>query len=325
MKLALILDPLTALKPDKDSSIAMMREAAKRGHALWSIQRDALMWREGVVSARATALALSDKRDRSWYRAGPTTTMALTEFDAVLMRQDPPFDFEYITATWLLERAEGQGARVYNRPRAVRDHSEKIAITEFPQFAPTTLVARDPAELDRFIDEIGDVILKPLDGMGGSGIFRVTRNDPNRNVIIETVAEFGSRTVMAQRYIAEITEGDKRILLIAGEPVPYVLARVPKPGESRGNLAVGGTGIVRPLSDRDRRMAETLGPILHGRGLLLVGLDVIGDHLTEINVTSPTCFVEIQSESGYDVSGQFIDALEAAIAGERDGDTRNAV
>ena len=314
MKLAFILDPLAALKSYKDSSIAMMRAAARRGHGLWAIERDALTWREGIVSAQAVPLTVHD--GEPWYQPGPRAIVPLTDFDAVLMRQDPPFDFEYITATWLLERAEAQGARVFNKPRAIRDHNEKIAITEFPQFTATTLVTRDPAELDRFIDEIGDVILKPLDGMGGSGIFRVARNDPNRNVIIETLTEYGIRTVMAQRYIPEIKQGDKRILLIAGEPVPYALARIPKPGESRGNLAAGGTGVARPLSSRDRLIAETLAPILYERGLLLVGLDVIGDYLTEINVTSPTCFVEIQSQSGYDVAGRFVDALEALVGSE---------
>jgi len=311
MKLAFIIDPLLSLKPYKDSSIAMMRAAARRGHDLWTIERRALAWREGLVLAQATQLALH-QGDDPWCRPGESGNYPLSDFDAVLMRQDPPFDFEYIAATWLLERAEAQGARVFNHPRAVRDHSEKISITEFSRFTAPTLVARDPGELDRFIDDMGEVVLKPLDGMGGSGIFRVSRQDPNRNVIIETLTAYGQRTIMAQRYIPEIAEGDKRILLIAGEPVPYALARIPKPGESRGNLAAGGTGVVRPLSARDRLIAETLGPILHARGLLLVGLDVIGDYLTEINVTSPTCFVEIESQSGFAVADRFIEALEAA-------------
>jgi glutathione synthase len=226
------------------------------------------------------------------------------------MRQDPPFDFEYVAATWLLERAESQGARIWNKPRSIRDHSEKVAITEFPQYTPTTLIARDPVDIHAFIDELGDVILKPLDGMGGSSIFRVLKDDSNRNVIVETLTAFGARSIMAQRYLPAISQGDKRILLIAGEPVPYCLARIPKPGESRGNLAAGGKGVARPLLGRDREIAEALAPVLWARGLLIVGLDVIGDCLTEINVTSPTCFVEIAQQTRFDVAAMLVDALE---------------
>jgi len=211
-----------------------------------------------VVGAAATRLALYDDHEL-WCAELEREHQPLTAFDAVLMRQDPPFDFEYIAATWLLERAEAQGARVFNRPRAVRDHNEKIAITEFPQFTATTLVARDAVDLQAFVEEMGDAILKPLDGMGGSSIFRVRRDDPNRNVIVETLTGHGMRTIMAQRYIPEISAGDKRILLIAGKPVPYALARIPKPGESRGNLAAGGTGVAQPLSARDREIAAALG------------------------------------------------------------------
>ena len=230
------------------------------------------------------------------------------------MRKDPPFDSEYLTATWLLERAEADGVRVFNRPRALRDHSEKVAISEFPQFTPTTLIAREPGRLHRFIDEQADVILKPLDGMGGSQIFRVRQDDPNRNVIVETLTHEGRRTIMAQRYLPEIIAGDKRILLIAGQPVPYGLARIPKAGETRGNLAAGGTGVAQELSPRDLEIAETLGPILFSRGLLLVGIDVIGDCLTEINVTSPTCMVEIMQQTGFDAAAAFIAAIERECA-----------
>ena len=226
------------------------------------------------------------------------------------MRKDPPFDMEYVYSTYVLEAAESEGARVYNRPRAVRDHNEKMAIARFSEFTVPTLVTRDAVLVSEFIDAHQDVILKPLDGMGGSSIFRVRANDPNRNVIIETVGQLGARSVMAQRYIPEIVDGDKRILLIAGEPVPYCLARIPKPGETRGNLAAGGRGVARPLSPRDRAIAEALGPKLWAEGLLVVGLDVIGDYLTEVNVTSPTCFVEIAEQTGFDVAGRFIDALE---------------
>lgn len=314
MNLAFIVDPLEELKPQKDSSIAMMREAARRGHQVHAILRDSLRWREGKVSAIATQLELATADvGGHWYRERDSGRRSLTAFDAVLMRQDPPFDFEYITATWLLERAVAEGARIYNAPRAIRDHNEKIAITEFAEFTAPTLVTRAADELDAFINEFGDVILKPLDGMGGSSIFRVRQDDPNRNVIVETLTTQGSRSIMAQRYLPAIRQGDKRILLIDGKPVPYCLARIPKAGESRGNLAAGGHGVAQPLSPRDREIAETLGPILAARGLLLVGLDVIGDCLTEINVTSPTCFVEITGQTGCDVAALFIDVLEGRI------------
>ena len=310
LKLLFILDPLEGLKAYKDSSIAMMRAAARRGHEVWALQRAGLTWREGVVIGTGCVALEVGADDAAWYRAGEAQALPLAAFDAVLMRQDPPFDFEYVTATWLLERAAQAGVRVFNDPRAVRDHSEKIAITEFPQFTATTLVARDPADIHAFIDELGDVILKPLDGMGGSQIFRVHRHDPNRNVIVETLTLDGTRTIMAQRYLPEISAGDKRILLIAGKPVPWCLARIPKAGETRGNLAAGGTGVVQELSADDRRIAEALGPVLFKRGLVLVGLDVIGSHLTEINVTSPTCMVEIRQQSGFDAASAFISALE---------------
>ena len=319
MRLAFILDPLVTLKAYKDSSVAMMREAQRRGHKVHAIMRDALVWsgrggeeeEHGWVAAACTRLKLFDEHE-NWVAEGERSHQPLAAFDAVLMRQDPPFDFEYVTATWLLERAEAHGARVFNKPRAIRDHNEKIAITEFSRFVPTTMVARDAVDLHEFIDIIGDVILKPLDGMGGASIFRVSKDDPNRNVIVETLTGHGRRSIMAQRYIPEIAAGDKRILLIDGKPVPFCLARIPKAGESRGNLAAGGTGVAQPLSARDREIAETVGPVLAARGLLLVGLDVIGDYLTEINVTSPTCFVEIAEQSGCDVASLFIDALEEA-------------
>jgi glutathione synthase len=313
LTLAFILDPLDALKAYKDSSIAMMREAARRGHRVFAIQRDALAWRDGVVSARALAIRPRDD-DHAWYEAGETAVWPLAAFDAVLMRQDPPFDFEYVTATWLLERAVQAGARVFNDPRAIRDHSEKLAITEFAQFTATTLVARASADIHAFIDELGDVVLKPLDGMGGSQIFRVRADDPNRNVIVETLAHDGARTIMAQRYLPDIAAGDKRVLIIGGEVVPYALARIPKAGETRGNLAAGGRAVAMPLTAREREIAEHLAPILWGRGLMVVGLDVIGGHLTEINVTSPTCFVEIGAQTGFSVAALVIDRLEQVCA-----------
>lgn len=311
LRLAFILDPLDALKPYKDSSIAMMRAAAVRGHEIWTIQRAALAWRDGRVHAHALRIRPL-AGDHPWYEAGETVVCPLAGFDAVVMRQDPPFDFEYVTATWLLERAAADGARVFNAPRAIRDHSEKLAITEFAQFTATTLVARAADEIDAFIDELGEVVLKPLDGMGGSQIFRVRADDPNRNVILETLTHEGTRTIMAQRYLPAISEGDKRVLIIGGEVVPYALARIPKAGETRGNLAAGGRGVAMPLTAREREIAETLAPVLWARGLMVVGLDVIGGHLTEINVTSPTCFVEITAQSGFDVPALFVDKLEEA-------------
>jgi glutathione synthase len=313
MRFAFVVDPLEGLKAYKDSSVAMMRAAARRGHEVHAILREGLAWREGAVFARAARLDLCED-DAAWYHAHPARAEALVEFDAVLMRQDPPFDFEYVAATWLLERAQAAGARVFNDPRAIRDHSEKLAIAEFAQYTVPTLVARDAELLHGFVAETGDAVLKPLDGMGGSQVFRVRADDPNRNVIVETLTHNGTRTVMAQRYIPEIVHGDKRILLIGGQVVPYALARIPKAGETRGNLAAGGTGVAQPLSARDREIAETLAPVLDRRGLLLVGLDVIGEHLTEINVTSPTCFVEIAQQTGFDVAGMFIDALERRCA-----------
>ena len=313
MKIAFLVDPLSALKAYKDSSIAMMRAAAKRGHEVWTIQREALHWRDGRTLAHAVRILLTED-DAQWFSVAEQACLPLTAFDTVLMRQDPPFDFEYIAATWLLERAEAEGARIFNRPRAIRDHSEKVAITEFAQFVPTTLITRDAADIHAFIDELGEAILKPLDGMGGSSIFHVRRDDPNRNVIVETLTQFGVRSIMVQQYLPAIREGDKRILLIGGEPVPFCLARIPKAGESRGNLAAGGTGVARPLTARDREIAVSLAPTLWARGLLIVGLDVIGDKLTEVNVTSPTCFVEIAQQTGFDVAGMLLDALERECA-----------
>ena len=309
MKLAFILDPLERLKAWKDTSVAMMRAAQARGHEIWAVMRPALVWRGGAVRAAASRLTLRGD-DRDWFEAQAPAEASLDAFDAVLMRQDPPFDMEYVAATWLLERAEGHGARVFNAPRAVRDHSEKLAILEFPQFIPETLVAREPEILQSFIEATGDAILKPLDGMGGSGVFRVRRDDPNRNVIVETLTRCSARSIMAQRFVAEIARGDKRILLVGGAVVPFALARIPRPGETRGNLATGGTGMAQPLSVRDREIAEHLAPRLAARGILLAGIDVIGDCLTEINVTSPTCFVEIAQLTGFDVAGMFVDALE---------------
>jgi glutathione synthase len=313
MKIAFIVDPLEKLKAYKDSSIAMMRAAQARGDAVFAIQRESLTVRDGQVSALAVALHMSTD-DTRWHEVLGSERKHLNTFDAVLMRQDPPFDAEYVAATWLLERAVAQGAKVFNDPRAIRDHSEKVSIAEFPQFTPTTLVARDANDINSFIDELGDVILKPLDGMGGSGIFRVRRDEPNRNAIIEMLTALGTRSIMAQQYLPQIADGDKRVLLIGGEVMPYSLARIPMAGETRGNLAAGGKGVAMPLTAREQEIAEQLAPVLWGRGLLIVGLDMIGGHLTEINVTSPTCMVEIAQQTGFDIAQRVVEKLHSAIA-----------
>ena len=313
MRIAFIADPLSSFKTYKDSTYAMMVEAAKRGHDLYFMLQEGLMWKGGRVIGETSRLTLTGDKV-PWYRIASPKETPLDEFEVVLMRKDPPFDTEYVASTWLLELAQEDGAKVFNEPRAIRDHSEKLAIAKYPQFSPPTLVTRLAGQLQEFIDTHRDVVLKPLDGMGGQSVFRVASGDPNRNVIVETLVRDGAKSVMAQRYIPEIREGDKRILLIAGKAVPHCLARIPKPGETRGNLAAGGTGVAKPLSRRDLEIANALGPELARQGLLLVGLDVIGDWLTEINVTSPTCFREITDQTGFDVAGMFLDAVEAAVS-----------
>jgi glutathione synthase len=311
--LLFIVDPLESLKAYKDSSVAMMRAAQARGHAIWATEQTTLHWTKSRVSAHATRISLTNN-DEDWYRAHETETRPLKDFGAVLMRKDPPFDLEYVATTWLLSAAAREGAKVFNAPDAIRDHNEKLGILEFPQFVIPTLVTREPEAIQGFIEEHRDVVVKRLDVMGGENIFRVRVDDPNRNVIVEIMAQRGERMVMAQRYIPEIRDGDHRVLIIDGKPVPNCLARIPKAGESRGNLAAGAKAVAKPLSKRQREIAEALGPTLAERGLLLVGLDVIGDWLTEVNVTSPTCFREIQDQTGFDVSGMFVSALETKLA-----------
>ncbi len=321
MRIAFVADPLHRFRIYKDSTYAMMVEAARRGHQLHALEPHDLAMSGGVVRAEVKRIELlavdhagaphGPRGD--WYRIVDTADRALAGFDAVVMRKDPPFDMEYVTTTWLLEHAKRAGARVFNDPRAIRDHNEKAAILEFPQFLSATLVTRERSRIVDFHREHRDIVVKPLDGMGGMGVFRVGADGMNLGSIIETLGDDGARTLMAQRYIPEIADGDKRILLIGGTVVPYCLARVPRAGETRGNLAAGGTGIARELTARDREIGETLAPILHSRGLLLVGLDVIGDWLTEINVTSPTCFREIMDQTGYDVAATMIDAIEQAV------------
>jgi glutathione synthase len=314
MKIAFLADPLSGFKIYKDSTFAMMREAARRGHQIYAFEQRHMVLEEGVVTADVVEITLTGNPD-DWYSEGEAQTMRLSEFDAVIQRKDPPFDMEYVYGTYLLELAERQGARVFNKPSAIRDHNEKLAIGQFSEFTSPTLVTSSPTRLRAFHAEHGDVILKPLDGMGGAGIFRVRDDGLNLGSIIETLTENGTCTIMAQKYIPAIVKGDKRVLVIDGKPVPFVLARIPQGGEVRGNLAAGGVGVAQPISSREREIAEALGPTLAERGLLLVGLDVIGDFLTEVNVTSPTCFQEITDQTGFDVPAMFIDAVERRAAG----------
>jgi glutathione synthase len=269
--------------------------------------------RGGRVQAEVIDIRLTGDAD-TWFEASAKRSAPLAGFDAIVMRKDPPFDSEFFYATHLLEQAEREGAKVFNKPRALRDHPEKLAIMEFPEFIGPTLVSRDAAEIKRFHAEHRDIILKPLDGMGGTGIFRVKEDGLNLGSIIETLNRDGAETVMVQKFLPAIVDGDKRVLVIGGKPVPFCLARIPQGGEVRGNLAAGGKGVAQPLTERDCEIANALGPILAARGLLLVGLDVIGDSLTEINVTSPTCFQEIFDQTGCNVAALFVDALEAALS-----------
>lgn len=310
MRLLFIVDPLATLKAYKDSSVAMMRAAETRGHAVFAAETADLLVRDGQVFSACRALDVRDGND--WYTAGAPTAMPLADFDAVLMRADPPVDTDYLLATQMLDIAAAQGVRVLNRPGALRNFNEKLAILNFPQFIAPTLVSAQRDEIANFLAVHHDIIVKPLTEMGGSGVFRLRENDPNQNAILETLTHHGQRPIMAQHYLPEIAKGDKRILLIASEVVPWALARIPQPGETRGNLAAGGTGRAQALSPRDREIAETVAKWTQQHGIFLAGLDVIGDCLTEINVTSPTGFQEITAQTGHDVGAQFIDALQRA-------------
>ena len=308
MKLLFILDPLDKLKSYKDTSLAIMREAAARGHTLYVCEQHDVMLRFDVIKFVVKRFTFS--QDGSYQIDQPSEVLAKL-FDAILMRKDPPFDNEYLYSTYLLELAASQGARVINNPTAVRSWNEKLSIAKFPQFAPQFLVTSNSDLIRDFLSDHQDIIIKPLDGMGGSGIFRLTKTDPNIGVILETATQFGRQTIMAQRYLPAILQGDKRIIIINGEPLSYALARIPKAGETRGNLAAGGTGVAQPLSSRDLEIATTVGKILKTEGLFLVGLDVIGEHLTEINVTSPTGIVEIATQTDCNPAQIFVEALEA--------------
>ena len=318
MHILFVADPLESFKIYKDTTFSMMREAQRRGHRISACEPKDIMWvRGGLVTAFVRDITLTGAPD-VWFTAQQSKPeerpQALKDFGCIVMRKDPPFDSEFFYATHLLEQAEREGAKVFNKPRALRDHPEKLAILEFPQFIAPTLVTRNEADIREFHATHGDIILKPLDGMGGMGIFKVGADGLNLGAIIETLNRDGAQTVMVQKFLPGIAQGDKRVLLIGGKPVPFCLARIPQGGEVRGNLAAGGKGVAQPISARDREIAEALGPILMARGLMLVGLDIIGESLTEINVTSPTCFQEITDQMGCDVAGLFVDAVEAACA-----------
>lgn len=317
MHVLFVIDPLPGLKAYKDSSVAMMRALATRGHTFGVALMGDIYIDHGVVKAQATRIELvegADDHGHAWWNPlSAPDDVALSGFDAVIMRKDPPFDMEYVYATHLFDYAQAQGARIFNSGAAIRNHPEKLAITEFANYCAPTLVSSSMQRLRAFHAQYHDVIVKPLDGMGGTGVFRMSANEPNMGTILETLTANGTRTIMAQRYIPEIVDGDKRILIIDGEPVPYALARIPLAGETRANLAAGGRGVAQPLTDHDMALAKAIGPKLAQRGLLLVGLDVIGRYITEINVTSPTCFVEIAQQTDCDVAGLFVSALERRL------------
>lgn len=317
MHVLFVVDPLPDLKAYKDSSVAMMMGLTRRGHRVSVAMQADLFIDNGEVKAKSLPIRLhpeaSLKGQGWWSEQAGTVELPLHAYDAVVMRKDPPFDMEYVYSSHLLEYAAQQGACVFNSGAAIRNHPEKLAITEFPQWTTPTLVSRDMDRLRAFHKLHKDVVVKPLDGMGGTGIFRLDEHEKNINAILETLTHDGARTIMAQRYIPDIVKGDKRILIIAGEPVPYCLARIPMAGETRGNLAAGGRGVAQPLSERDWQIARDIGSRLAPRGLLLIGLDVIGDYVTEINVTSPTCFVEITEQTGFDVADRFVQAIEQAV------------
>ncbi|MBU3555567.1 glutathione synthase [Polynucleobacter sp. UB-Piko-W3] len=313
MDFLFIADPLESFKVKKDSTLAIMRATQEAGHHLWFCQSRNILWRDDLVVADCQTLVIKPS-STSWFELGSIESRSLKSFSAACMRTDPPFDIEYLNTTWLLSAAVRQGAKVLNDPAAVRDHSEKLSITEFAELIPPTLVTRELSAVEKFHQTHRDIVIKPLDGMGGMGIFRVGSDGLNLASIVETLGENGARTLMVQRFLPEIAQGDKRVLLIGGEVVPFSLARIPQGNEIRGNLAAGGKGVAMPLTEVERKIAERLAPILNQRGLFLVGLDLIGGYLTEINVTSPTCFVEITEQSGFDVSQFFLKALEKELS-----------
>ncbi|AJR07501.1 glutathione synthase [Photobacterium gaetbulicola] len=312
IKLGIVMDPIESINIKKDSSFAMMLEAQRRGWEIHYMEMNDLSLEQGKAMARTRVVSLKED-PTGWFEFHNEQEIALSDLDAVLMRKDPPFDTEYIYATYILERAEDEGALIVNKPESLRDCNEKLFTAWFPDLTPTTVVTRSADKIRAFHQKHGDVILKPLDGMGGSSIFRVMKGDPNVSVIIETLTNHGQNFCMAQTFVPDISNGDKRILVVDGEPMPYCLARIPAKGETRGNLAAGGRGEARPISETDRKIAETVAPVLKEKGLIFVGLDVIGDKLTEINVTSPTCIREIEAAFDISITGKLMDAIERRI------------
>lgn len=313
VRLGVVMDPITAITIKKDTTFAMLLAAQARDWELYYLEQGDLYLRDGQPYGRSRRLRVWDDATH-WFRFDGEQDLPLATLAVILMRKDPPFDMEYIYTTYLLERAELAGVLVVNRPRSLRDANEKLFTAWFPECCPATLVSRELSCLQRFVDEQSDIVVKPLGNMGGTSVFRLRADDPNRNVILETVTGQGQRFIMAQRYLPAVAQGDKRILLIDGEPVPYALARIPAPGEVRANLAAGGRGEGVPLSERDRWICAQVGPSLRERGLLFVGLDVIGDYLTEINVTSPTCARELDARFGLDIAGDLMQVIAARLA-----------
>ena len=313
LRIGVLMDPIATINTKKDTTLGLLRAASAAGHQLTYLEQADLTVRNGETMASLRSLTVYDD-DTAWYAMGERYDASLSTLDVVLMRKDPPFDMEFFYTTQLLEDAERRGTLIVNRCASLRDCNEKLFATQFPECCPPLLVSRDPTALKAFHAEHGDVIFKPLDGMGGQSIFRVKENDPNLNVILETLTDNGGVTIMAQQYLPAIKDGDKRVLMINGEAVPFCLARLPMAGENRGNLAAGGSGIVQPLSDRDRWIAEQVGPTLREKGLLFVGLDIIGDYLTEINVTSPTCMREIDRAKNTQIAEQLIACIEREVS-----------
>jgi glutathione synthase len=312
IKLGIVMDPISAINIKKDSSFAMLLAAQSRGYQLFYMEMHDLAMVNGKAMANMRALKVKQDPNQ-WYELAESIDTPLSELDVVLMRKDPPFDTEFIYATYMLERAEEEGVLIVNKPQSLRDANEKLFTAWFSEFTPDTIVTRDAQRIRDFHQQKQDIILKPLDGMGGTSIFRVKKDDPNLGVIIETLTHYGQQYAMVQAFIPEITQGDKRILVVDGEPVPYSLARIPKKGETRGNLAAGGSGVPQALSESDWKIARAIGPELKKRGLIFVGLDVIGDKLTEINVTSPTCIREIEAAFDVDITGMLMDAIERRL------------
>lgn len=312
VKLAVVMDPIQEISAKKDSTLAMLLAAQDRGWSLSYIEQTGLYLNDGIAMAECSSLSVANDLE-NWFSLSEPTRQALSDFDVILMRKDPPFDNEYIYSTYILEAAEKQGVLIVNKPQSLRDCNEKVFATQFPQCCTPVLVASSPSLLREFYAQHEDVIFKPLDGMGGSSIFRIKPQDPNLSVIIETLTDFGKHQIMAQKFIPEISAGDKRILIIDGKPVDYALARIPAPNETRGNLAAGGSSKGVPLTDRDRWICEQVGPTLKEKGLIFVGLDVIGDYLTEINVTSPTCIRELNTAFDLDIGGDLMECIAAKL------------